>query len=192
MVFFGFNKNVGNDIDVEYNKYLDKIASRSQPNAKSIDELISYLIVKYKAEKYEKDRRSYNMFFLNTRQDSSKSINEIKATNDVLEWFYESKINSKRFFEKIELDLSDEIKRTQFKPHFFRLRLEEDNSKLHTRCPEINIEETTKAISMVSISEEIRNDIIIYFGVSEEDIAIRSKRFMQYANALRDSSINIL
>ena len=192
MVLFGLNKNVGNDIDVEYNKYLDKIASSSQPNEKSIDELISYLIDKYKAEKYEKDRRSYNRFFLNTRQDSSKSISEIKTTNDVLKWLYDSKIYSKRFFEKIELDLSDEIKRTQFKPHFFRLGFDVENLKLDTRSPEVNIEEITKVISMVNIPEEIRLDIIIYFGVSEKDIAIRSKRFMQYANALRDSTINIL
>jgi len=192
MGFFGINENVGNDIDVEYNKYLEEIASRSQPNSKSIDELIRYLVDKYKAEKYEKDRRLYNMFFLNTRQDSSKSINEIKTTDDILKWLHKSKTDSREFFKKIELDLTEEIERSQFKPHFFKLKLEGDNSKKYGKYGEINIEEITKSISMKNIPEEIRRDIIVYFGVSDVDISIKSNRFMRYTNALRDSDTNKL
>ncbi|MBI9015592.1 MAG: hypothetical protein JEZ08_25460 [Clostridiales bacterium] len=192
MSFFGINEDAGDYIDVEYNKYLDKVADHTQPNAKSIDELISYLIDRYNAEKIKKDRRSYNRFFLNTRQNSSENIYEIKTTDDVLKWLYESKHNSNRFFEKIALDLSDEIKGTQFKPHFFRLKLANEYSKSNMKCPEVNIEETTKTISMINVPKEVGCDIIVFFGVSEEDIAIKSRRFLKYANALRDSNINIL
>lgn len=187
MVYYGFSFMKKDNIEMEYQRYLDKLAEIIQPNPRTIDELLSYLFSKYNAESIEIDERSYNHFYLNTQQAVNQKHIELKTTSDILEWLHYSKKSSKQFITKVNSDLSEEINQSSFNPHFLKLNPVDQVCVTTNLIYEVDIEETSRLISMKNVPDEIRHDIILYFGIDKKDILEKTIRYLRYANALRDS-----
>lgn len=170
-----------------YNVFLERACEIITPNKKTINELVEHLEQKYDAERYEISERDYSLFMINLLHNEYSHLFEENAQNnitirDLRRFQY---INTDKYV-KIEHDPLDKIEDLEIKPMYYRLKNINKTDDLNVRYVDIAIDGVTGFFWTSGGSGEIGRDIILFLGVSEEDIERKSEAFQRYAVYLRN------
>lgn len=174
MMYYGKSKGAKKE-NLAYKAYLDHMSQSISANDISIDQLIDYLIDRFAAKPYKPDTRTLNQFYLNAVQ--SKNQTNLDSLDGLLEHIHQSDRVFKEFASKINTNLKQDMKDHGFEPHFYRFKIDEGYA-------EIDLEGSTDTLGIKCIDHKIASEIILKYGVSEEDIRTQSIRFIRYARAL--------
>lgn len=157
------------------NKFLCYAAKQIKPCERTVKDLEEYIIEKYNAVPYELSKRQINALKINV------VLNHFKK---VLYTCEESKTSlGEGHLIKQAKEYPAENLGLEFKGYKLLKTTSKSNHKEDTI---VEIERRSKYFSIENGNREILNDLIIYLGVSKQDIEEKSSRFIQYAHSLKE------
>lgn len=180
----------------EENRFLASATEQIKPCERTFEELERYLMEKYQAVPHALSSIQLNVLKANVILAYFSHILEEPMTlegnpreEEQKDYFKHSKAKFLKAKEYPADKLGLEFKAYRI-PEGLRMRNQKKELKaIDSGCTEkdiiIEVETTTKYLSISNGNEEMMSDLVLFKGVSEKDIIEKSPRFIEYAYVLR-------